>query len=258
MSLIALLTDFGSSDWFVASMKGIIKRIDPKADIVDITHEIKPGGIRDAAFALMACYQSFPPGTVFVVVVDPGVGSSRDAIGARAGDYYLVGPDNGVLSFILHRQPDVTVWKIENETWFHTPVSTTFHGRDIFAPVAAHLSKGEPPGEMGSPAYEHVSLDWPEIHATEVSVICSIIYIDRFGNAFSNCDTGFLHRLSTPPSRILIPDGRPIPICSYYREQPKGKPLGLINSSGFLEIAVNGGNAAKLLNLKIGSAIEVL
>lgn len=258
MPPIALLTDFGTRDWFVASMKGIIKGINPAADIIDITHEIEPGNIRDAAFALMACYQSFPPGTVFLVVVDPGVGGSRHPLGARVGDYFLAGPDNGVLSFVLNRHPEARVWTIENKAWFHTPLSVTFHGRDIFAPVGAHLSLGDNPNDMGLPCVQFEILEWLEVRATEISVIGSIIYIDRFGNAFSNLDTAFLHNLASSPSRVIIQNREPIPVCRYYQEQAKGKALALINSSGFLEIAVNGGSAAEVLDLSVGTVIEVL
>ena len=142
MRLITLTTDFGTRDWFVGTMKGVILGIQPRARVVDITHEIGGGEVRAGAFALRASYSFFPQGTVHIAVVDPGVGSPRRALAVQTANYFFVGPDNGVLSFALMRERIKSIHALENEKYFLKPVSRTFHGRDIFAPVAAHLSRG--------------------------------------------------------------------------------------------------------------------
>ena len=147
--IIALLTDFGTKDYFVGAMKGVILNINENAKIIDITHEIEPQNIRSASFTLRACYKNFPPKTIFVAVVDPGVGSERRAILVETEDYFFIAPDNGLLSFIFNESDDFLVYEITNEKFFNQPVSQTFHGRDIFAPCAAHLSKGVLPAEFG-------------------------------------------------------------------------------------------------------------
>src|SRR6266567_2035307 len=142
MRVITLTTDFGLSDWFVGSMKGVIFRINPRTTVVDLTHDLPPGDIRAGAFALAAAYRYFPKGTIHVAVIDPGVGTKRRAIAAQTADYFFVGPDNGVLSWALQRERIKAIRALENKTYFLQPLSQTFHGRDIFAPVAAHLTAG--------------------------------------------------------------------------------------------------------------------
>ena len=148
--VITLLTDFGALDYFVSSMKGVTLSLNPNARIVDITHEIPFQDIESGAFTLLATYRSFPAGTIHVAVVDPGVGSSRRAILVQAGGQFFVGPDNGIFSYICDHQPDHRVFHLTNEKYFRNPVSATFHGRDIFAPVAAALSLGVKPKELGT------------------------------------------------------------------------------------------------------------
>ena len=147
--LITLLTDFGTADYFVGAMKGVIFSINPTARVVDITHEIPPHDIRAGAFTLHAVYKSFPPQTIHVAVVDPGVGSTRRPILVVGGDQFFVGPDNGLFGYVYEREPRCRVFHLTREEYFRRPVSQTFHGRDIFAPVAAALSRGVEPPELG-------------------------------------------------------------------------------------------------------------
>src|SRR5208283_126339 len=162
MNLITLTTDFGTRDWFVGTMKGVILSRCPRAAIVDITHEIPAGDIRAGAFALAAGCRFFPKGTVHVAVVDPGVGSARHAIVVQTANYFFVGPDNGVLSFALAKEKIKTIRRLENKGIFLQPVSCTFHGRDIFAPVAARLCRGFPIHKLGPLQKDFVRLPWPE------------------------------------------------------------------------------------------------
>ncbi|MFP4418778.1 MAG: SAM hydrolase/SAM-dependent halogenase family protein [Chitinivibrionales bacterium] len=253
MSTIALLTDFGTGDWFVASMKGIIAGINPTASIIDITHEINQGDIRSASVVLSSCYCFFPEETVFVVVVDPGVGSSRKAIAARDHNRFFIAPDNGVLSSVL--TDSTWVHQITNQDLLRHPVSNTFHGRDIFAPVGAHLSNGKPLSIVGQKLSSYEKLPSPMIRKTNDALEAEIIYIDHFGNAFSAARSADLWGKSI--RRVSLPDGTAVPVHSHYAAVAKHSPLALINSEGYLEIAVNGGNAARQLNLSVGSVVTI-
>jgi len=162
MQIVTLTTDFGTRDWFVGTMKGVMLGINPRADIVDLTHEIPAGDIRAGAFALMAGCHYFPKGTVHVAVVDPGVGGPRRAIAVQTNDYFFVGPDNGVLSWALAREQIKTVRQLEQRKYLLDSVSRTFHGRDIFAPVAAHLSRGPAIQRLGREVKDWVRLPWPQ------------------------------------------------------------------------------------------------
>ena len=188
MSVITLTTDFGTSDWFVGTMKGVIAGIAPKATIIDLTHDLPPGDIRGGAFALAASYRFFPKGTVHVAVVDPGVGSRRKAIAVQTAKGFFVGPDNGVLSWALVKEKAKAVHALENEAYFLKPVSQTFHGRDVFAPVAAHLSRGVPIKKLGPALKDFVRLDWPEPRRQRGGIEGEVVYIDRFGNAITNLE----------------------------------------------------------------------
>ena len=167
-------------------MKGVILGLQPRAQIIDITHEIPAGDIRAGAFALAASYKFFPKRTVHVAVIDPGVGSTRRAITAQTVNHFFVGPDNGVLSLALSREKIKAIHQITNEQLLLRPVSNTFHGRDVFAPVAANLSKGLPLWKVGAPIQEFVKLSWPEPQRAANSIKGQIAYIDRFGNAITN------------------------------------------------------------------------
>jgi len=192
VSVITLTTDFGTYDWFVGTLKGVIADIAPKAKVIDLTHDLPPGDIRGGAFALEAGCRFFPKGTVHVAVVDPGVGSRRKAIAVQTASGVFVGPDNGVLSWALAKEKFVAIQVLENEDYFLHPVSQTFHGRDVFAPVAAHLSRGVPIKKFGPALKDFVRLDWPEPRRQRGGVEGEVVYIDRFGNAITNIGSELL------------------------------------------------------------------
>jgi S-adenosylmethionine hydrolase len=257
MAIITLTTDLGNSDWFVGSMKGVIYGIQSNANIVDITHEIPPGDIRAAAFVLMADYKVFPRLSVHLVVVDPGVGSSRPAIAVRTADYHFVGPDNGVLSWALRREKVLEIRRLENRDVFRNTVSATFHGRDVFAPVAARLTQGVLLDWIGPEASSYNELEWPVAELRGETLSGQVLYIDRFGNAITNMDTAALTALGDRELTVALPGGQTCPVKKFYAEVEAGKPVALLGSTGFLEIAINTGHAAKQFNLKVGTPIAV-
>lgn len=257
MSVITLTTDFVGADWFVGTLRGVILRINPRATIVDVTHDIPAGDIRAGAFALAASYHYFPPKTIHVAVVDPGVGSRRRAIAVQTANYLFVGPDNGVLSFALSKERIKTIHQLTNEKFFLKPVSETFHGRDIFAPVAAHLSGGLSIQKLGPPLKDFVRLRWPEPRFNRTSVSGEVVYIDRFGNAITNIDRNAVSRLAMSACAILVRHKHRCPLAAFYQAVPAGRSVAVLGSSGLLEIAVNGGSAAQRLKLKTGDPVIV-
>ena len=248
---IALLTDFGTSDYYVGAMKGVILSIDPSAVIVNITHEVAPQNIASAAFILRACYRDFPDGTIFLCVVDPGVGSERRAIIAQTDRYIFVGPDNGLFSFVLDER--ATLYAIENEAYFHQPVSSTFHGRDIFAPAAAHISKGVAPNEFGPRIDDPVVLaESKSRHLDENTIEGRVIHIDRFGNLVTN----ILAKSANRSSKIDIAGETIVSLQSSYAAAGSG-PFAIVGSAGFIEISVKNGSAAEKLNAGIGTPVTL-
>jgi S-adenosylmethionine hydrolase len=239
MNVITLTTDFGMRDWFVGSMKGVILGVNAQAVIVDITHEIPAGDIRAGAFALMASYGCFTRNTVHVAVVDPGVGSNRAPIVVRTSDYYFVGPDNGVLSWALMKETVLEIWQVETQMYFRQPVSHTFHGRDIFAPVAARLTHRVLMDSLGRKLNDYTKLDWPKPQVVGGLLRGEIIYIDHFGNAITNVESP-----AKSTTKVRVPGKLDCGIKSFYQEVPNGQPLAIVGSTGYLEIAVNGGKAA--------------
>jgi S-adenosyl-L-methionine hydrolase (adenosine-forming) len=242
-------------DGFVGTMKGVILRIQPRAAVVDITHEIAPGNIRGGAFALAASCRFFPKGTVHLAVVDPGVGSPRKAIAVQTAKSVFVGPDNGVLSWALAREKSRAIHALENEAYFLKPISRTFHGRDVFAPVAAHLSRGVPIRKFGPALKDFVRLDWPETRVRRGGFEGEVVYIDRFGNAITNLEGGLLRGSDGASCEIYARHRRVCPLKTFYQAVAPKTPVALVGSSGFLEIAVNGGSAAKALGLAIGTRV---
>jgi S-adenosylmethionine hydrolase len=257
MRIITLTTDFGLSDWFVGTMKGVILSIHPGGATVDISHDIPAGDVHTGAFALAASYKFFPKGTIHVAIVDPGVGGKRKAIAVQTADYLFVGPDNGVLSFALAKEKIKSIRQLTNETVFLAPVSRTFHGRDIFAPVAAHLSKGLSPHLLGPKLTDFVRLPWPKVE-TNINVVRGrIVYIDRFGNAITSIDQSCLSGLTGSACEVFVRQKRVCPLATFYQAVQPGKPVAILGSSDLLEIAVNGGSAARILRLRIGDAVVV-
>ena len=252
---ITLTTDFGTRDWFVGTMKGVIHGIAPNATVIDLTHEIPAGDIRAAAFALAASFHFFPKHTVHAAVVDPGVGSARRALALETDTHIFVGPDNGVLSWALRREKIRAAYLLQNPDYFLKPISSTFHGRDVFAPVAAHLSRGVPLRRLGSAVKEFVRLDWPEPKQTPRGLRGEVIYIDRFGNAITNLETGSLPKRS--PLDVLLSAKPLCRVADFYQAVAPGRPVAVAGSSGFLELAINGGDAAKQLRIHTGAAVVV-
>jgi len=259
MPIITLLTDFGAQDYFVGAMKGVILSINPAATIVDITHEIPPQEIETGAFQLLSCYRDFPQGTIHVAVVDPGVGSDRRAIVIECGDQFFVGPDNGLFSWVCEREKNWTATQVTNAHFFRKPVSHTFHGRDIFAPVAAALSLSQRPREFGTPVTDLVRLESLEpVAINENTIAGRIIHIDRFGNCVTNFTRQTLESRGVPTSWRITLNNREIDsFRDFFADSTANETIAIIGSAGFLEISVRNGSAAKLLNVQRGQAVEL-
>ncbi len=243
--VISLTTDFGTRDPYVAAMKGVVLSMHPRAVIVDVTHEISPGGIREAAEVLAQATPWFPAGTVHVAVVDPGVGTERRAIAATAGGQLFVGPDNGVLQPALRALGEPRVIHLNDARFFLETVSRTFHGRDVFAPVAAHLAMGRDLEDMGDPVTDVVSLDPAHPREEQGALIGEVARVDRFGNLVTSIrreDLDAFLRGRRPRIRAgrLTLDG----LQGCYGDVNQGDALALIGSGGALEISVNGGRAS--------------
>lgn len=260
---ITLLTDFGTSDYFVSAVKGVILSSNPEARIVDITHDVPRQDIEAAAFTLLAACASFPPGTIHVAVVDPGVGSARRAILIKAGEQFFVGPDNGIFSYVCDREENLgvtpEVFHLTNTKYFRHPVSATFNGRDIFAPVAAALSQGIKPGELGTGITDIVRLlPLKPQTSRDGRIKARIIHIDRFGN----CATNITQKELTPEmiaggAKLQLKKRRVTSFRSYFSEETgsRDKIFGVWGSAGFLEIAASNESAAKLLKVKRGDSV---
>ncbi len=273
-AIITLTTDFGTADAYVAAMKGVILTINPEATIVDICHSIKPQNIFEAAFIISTAYSYFPEGTIHIVIVDPGVGSSRKAIILKTRSAFFLAPDNGVLSYIIAETsstsvsesldkdlrlkqqrlgPETTAVAITNPKYWRQPVSTTFHGRDIFAPVAAHLSLGTPLSNFGRKLNQIHVFRIPRPYREACGNITGlIIHIDHFGNLITNIKSTDL-----PSRQVTISVGtNSIKGVSSFYAQGKGL-IALIGSSGYLEVSLVGGSAAEILNARVGDKITI-
>jgi S-adenosylmethionine hydrolase len=264
--LITLLTDFGSADYFVAAMKGVILAANPQARIVDITHEIPPQDIEAAAFTSLAAQPAFPVGTIHVAVVDPGVGSSRRAILIQTRQAVFVGPDNGIFSYVfehaLKSGAAPKLFQLTNAKYFRQPVSPTFNGRDIFAPVAAALSLGVKPGRLGTQITDIVRLSAlaPTI-ARDGRIKARIIHIDRFGNCVSNIGPDDLTpNMIAGGARLRLKGKLVKSFRRYFAEETgsRDKLFAIWGSAGFLEIAATNDSAAKLLNARRGDEVLVI
>jgi len=254
LPVITLLTDFGTVDYFVGAVKGAILSVNPQAVIADITHEVPPQDLEAAAFTLLASYATFPPGTIHVAVVDPGVGSKRRPLIVSAGKQFFVGPDNGIFTYIYDRESSHQTFHVTAEKYFRHPASTTFHGRDIFAPVAASLSKGVKPKAFGPSITDEVRLETSltPVGQKDGRVEGRIIHIDRFGN----CITNITRDLLNDEHATLLVREKPIDnFRSFYGENSGSELFAIWGSAGFLEIAVNGGSAALTLGVKRGEAV---
>jgi S-adenosylmethionine hydrolase len=254
VTVIALLTDFGTADGYVGIMHGVILRINPAATVVDVCHEVPPQHVRAAAFILATVYPYFAPDTIHVVVVDPGVGSERQAIAVQTARGVFVAPDNGVLSYVLAREPTLQMVQLTNTEYWLASLSSTFHGRDLFAPVAAHLSRGVPLSDLGCVVQNLVRFALSVPHVAEDGTIHGeVLHVDRFGNLITNL------------TRELLPMGHQVRIqiagrevsgpAASYAQVREGDLLALFGSSGYLEIAMRNGNAAAVLQARPGTPV---
>ncbi len=253
MAIITMTTDFGTL--YPASMKGVVMGINPKATIVDISHSIPPANIRAGAFALYSVIGYFPSGSIHVAVIDPGVGTERKALVVRAGEQYLVGPDNGLLIPAAKGLGDFQVYEVITEK-ICSSSSFTFHGRDIFAPVAAHISAGMDLGDIARPLHEYVDLDFSGYEIQDDLIRTKVIYVDDFGNIVTNIPHEQIVK-SLSWGAILSISGIKMPFMRTYGEVAKGRLLSLVGSHGFFEIAVNQGNASKTLRLNSGKDVHI-
>jgi S-adenosyl-L-methionine hydrolase (adenosine-forming) len=261
--IITLLTDFGSQDYFVGAMKGAILSINPSAQIVDITHDIPPQDIQAAAFNLLAGYTAFPCGTIHVAVVDPGVGSRRKPLLIECSGQFFIGPDNGIFSWICEREGKSRAIVIKNENFFRHPVSATFHGRDIFAPVAAALSNGVAFEEFGDPVKDYVRLESLAVKTVAGAghVEARIIHIDRFGNCVTNLTRDHVSDASFKTGAKLSLNGRDIfSFRRFFAEpvDPQSELFCIFGSAGFLEIAAQNSSAASMLDLRRGEPVVLM
>ena len=240
---LTLLTDFGTADYYVGAVKGAILSVNPNVPIVDITHEIPAQDIEAGAFMLLAAYETFPAGTIHVAVVDPGVGSTRRPIVVTANNQFFVGPDNGIFTYVCDRAPSHKTFHVTADKYFRSDPSSTFHGRDIFAPVAAALSTGVAPEQFGP-------LINDEVRLPSLETPLRIIHIDRFGNCVTNITRERFEGES------LTVDGRTITAFrKFYGEASEGEIFAIWGSACFLEISMNGGSAAQVLGAKRGDTI---
>lgn len=255
--LITLTTDFGTTDHFAGTMKGVILGIQPAAQVVDITHEVRPFEIPDGAFTIAQAYSYFPKRTIHVIVVDPGVGSTRRPLLAEMAGQFFVAPDNGVLSMIFAREK-AKVRHITNDRYFLHPVSRTFHGRDVFAPVAAHLASGILPARFGKLIDDYLALtfDQPK-HEGKNIWKGAILKVDHFGNLITNLHIDKFQDIRTRPFQLLVGTLPIRRLALTFTDCAQGEIFVVVGSSGYLEIATNQGSAVKMLGCGPGSPIEL-
>lgn len=255
MPIITLLTDFGLADHFVGVVKGVILGICPEAGIVDITHQVKPFAIAEGGFLLAQSWRYFPKGTIHVAVVDPGVGSSRRAILAEVGGHLFVAPDNGLLSLVFAEEEGHSVREITAHRYFRQPVSQTFHGRDVFAPVAAHLAAGVPPAEFGKPIEDATRFPIARpVQTAPRNWTGSIVRIDRFGNLITNFK---VEQFGPKPFELIAGLSTVNRIETNYEAAGLGEIFVIAGSSGYYEIAAGQDSAARMLGCGVGAPVEL-
>jgi len=258
--LITLTTDFGDADYYVPAMKGVILSINPAAEIVDLTHQIPPHDIYAAAFMLKCCYIDFPNDTIHVVVVDPGVGSNRRAIMVMTDNHRFIGPDNGVFSYIYQCEPVNRIVHFTTEHYFRSPVSNTFHGRDVFAPCAAYVSKLVEWRMMGEEISDPVRFNIPApATLADGRIKGHVIHIDRFGNVITNITAGELTDAAIAAgARVRIGKMEPARVLTHFAEAGPNELFAYFGSAGFLELAVLRQSAARMAEARRGAEVEVV
>ena len=264
MAVITLLTDFGTQDSYVGEMKGVILGINPTAVVVDISHNIRPQDIRQAAYMIHSAYPYFPDGTIHVIVVDPGVGGRRTIVGAKLGTHIFIAPNNGVLTLICADPNCEYAVSVESTQFFLKSVSHTFHGRDIFAPVSAHLSLGNDLKSLGQVVSKDTCVTLPRIgpDLSRPDMISGIIIsIDKFGNLITNIDWNCIRNRFTADAvsnvTVQINQKSVTGMVRTYSDVDIQQPIALIGSHGYLELAVNHGEAQDYFNASIGDAVQV-
>ncbi|HWG58043.1 MAG TPA: SAM-dependent chlorinase/fluorinase [Candidatus Acidoferrales bacterium] len=257
--IMTLTTDYGTGDHLVGALKGVILSINPEVTIVDITHTVLAHDILDGALTIGQAYKYFPPKTIHVVVVDPGVGTPRRPLLVASDQHYFIAPDNGVLSSVYDQTDALHVWHITAEHYFRNPVSNTFHGRDIFAPCAAWLSKSWQTASFGDPITDFTRFALPKPKSAGNAMKGVVLRVDRFGNLITNLTIADVPALAAADGKLTIrvgsgQVGRVVPT---FAQGGSGEPVGVIGSSGFLEIAVNKGSAARVLGAARGAEVTV-
>jgi S-adenosylmethionine hydrolase len=264
MSVISIVSDFGTDDEYVGVMKGVMLSINPSASIVDITHQIAPQDIHQAAYLVPSYYHFFPEGTVHIVVVDPGVGSQRSILALSHQKHFFIAPDNGVLTLLLNAEKSDTIICVDNADYFLKPLSSTFHGRDILAAVGAHLSCGTKLDAFGARANVKDIVRLKDLNcriSQTGELIGKIVSIDRFGNLITNIDSQSLAVFSRTKTlkhlQINIGTVEISGLSLTYSDAALQSPLALFGSRNYLEIAINGGNAADILNARKGDPVRL-
>lgn len=254
---VTLTTDFGLKDPYVGAMKGAMLSVARDTAIVDITHLVSPGNVLEGAFILLGACGFFPKGTVHVGVVDPGVGSERKPVLVETDNYFFVGPDNGLFSLVARELGMKRAIELTNKKFFLPEVSSTFHGRDIFGPVAASLSQGTDPSEFGAELGKIRALDIPRPMTIENGLSGEVIYVDSFGNLITNIRKEDMDALGNSGCEVSVAGQTLKGVKKTYSMTSEGTPLALVSSSGFLEVAVNSGSASELLKAAVGEAVKV-
>ena len=258
--IITLTTDYGSNDHLVGTMKGVILKINSDVTIVDITHNVAAYDLLDGALAIGAAYSYFPPRTVHVVVVDPGVGTERRPLLVSAQSQYFVAPDNGVLSMIFEREENVVARHANVEHYYLNPVSKTFHGRDVFAPVAAWLTKNWQTASMGEEITDYKKFSMPKPREADGGLKGVVLRVDAFGNLITNFRSEHIPASAQENGHFLLQVGshEVKRLVDTFARGPAGEPIAYLGSSGFIEIGVNKGSAARTLSLGRGTPVVLL
>lgn len=260
--IVTFTTDFGLRDAFVGIMHGVVFNIQPATTIVDVSHSINPYDVMDGAWTIAQAYRFFPPRTIHVVIVDPGVGTMRRPIIVETEDYMFVAPDNGILSLVAAREAKFVARHVTAERYFLQPVSQTFHGRDVFAPIAGWLSKGVAPAEFGPEISDYVRLSLPQVERMgETSLRGVVMKVDRFGNLITNIgepDAPMLFGTDLPAVSILVAGLTVTRVCRSYAEGGDDELFAIVGSSGFLEIAAKQASAAEKLAAGVGTPVGVV
>ena len=257
--IITLTTDYGTSAHLVGTIKGVMLNVNPVATIVDITHDVAPFDVLDGALSIASAYRFFPPHSIHVVIVDPGVGTERRPLLVRAGAQYFIAPDNGVLSIIYEQNDDAVVRMLTAEHYFLHPVSQTFHGRDVFAPVAGWLSKTWQPASMGDEITDFKRFSLPKPKTENGLVKGVILKVDHFGNLMSNLTTADLPEgmLKSAAVQMKVNERDVKRLVANFAQGEPNEPVAIIGSSGYIEIAVNKNSAARVLGANRGAAVTL-